>query len=128
MEDSLQWVSFEIDFKIKRHTFHNDIIGEIVPKGLLDDFIYKHVVDEEKPTIEQAKRDSRRFVPRGDVFFDIKAYIKFVANDVFITGMALNHCAKEPINFKFLKYGTGYFAGPFRDLLERFIGKVLVAN
>lgn len=98
-----------------------------MPKGLLDDFIYRMVVNEEKPTVDQAKKDtSGRFEPRGNVFFDIKAYTRFVANDVFITGMALNQCANEAINFKFLKYGTGYFAGPFRDLLERYIGEILV--
>lgn len=98
--------------------------GEHLPTGLLDEFIYQKVVNEKKPTIEQARNDhSGRFVGHSGVFFDTKAYVKFVANDVVLAGIALNHNATGPINFKFLKYGTGYFAGPFRQLLERFIGE-----
>lgn len=81
------------------------------------------MVKQKKPTIEQVRRDcSGRFVECMGVFFDSTAYIKFVANDIIMTGIALNQCATEPLNLKFLKYGTGYFAGPFRHLLENFIG------
>lgn len=100
------------------------VIGENLPKGLLDEFIYEQVVKEKKPTIERVRSDhSGRFIECCGVFFDSKAYVKFVSNDVVLTGFALHQFATEPLNFKFLKYGTGFFAGPFRLLLERFIGR-----
>lgn len=75
--------------------------------------------------MEQVRRDSQqRFIACSGVFFDSKAYVEFVANDVILAGMALNHCATEPLNFKFLKYGTGYFAGQFSNLLQKFIGEI----
>lgn len=129
LEDSSLWVNktffhHKIDTKWKLNV--SIVIGENTPKGVLDDFIYEHVVNERKPTIKDAKNDnSGRFVLCNGVFFDVRAYVMFVANDVFITGMALNECATEPLNFKFLKYGTGYFAGQFRDLLEKFIGDIV---
>lgn len=99
------------------------VAGDHLPKGLLDEFIYEQVVKEKKPTIEEVRLDySDRFVECDGVFFDSKAYVKFVANDVVLAGIALNQCATESLNFKFLKYGTGYFAGPFSHLLGRFIG------
>ncbi|XP_037041118.1 uncharacterized protein LOC119077872 isoform X2 [Bradysia coprophila] len=99
------------------------LVGEDLPKGLLDDFIYEHVVNENKPTMDDVRSNQTgRFIEESGVFFDTKAYVKFVANDVVLAGFALNRCATESINFKFLKYGTGYFAGPFRYLLDRFIG------
>ena len=101
------------------------LIGDQLPKGLLDDFIYENVVGEKKLNRAQAANDrSGRFIFVNGVFFDQKAYIKFVANDILIAGLALNHCAREQLNFKFLKYGTGYFAGGFRSILESLIGKV----
>lgn len=101
------------------------VAGEHLPKGLLDDFIYEHVVNEKRPTTEDVRNDrGDRFIEHSGVFFDTKAYVKFVANDVVLAGIALNRCATEPLNFKFLKYGTGYFAGPFRHLLNRFIGNL----
>lgn len=100
-----------------------------MPKGLLDDFIYEQVVRDKKPTMDKVRSDhSGRFIECGDVFFDIKAYVKFVANDVVLAGIALNQCASEALNFKFLKYGTGFFAGPFLHLLDRFIGIWLLAQ
>lgn len=90
----------------------------------MDEFIYEQVVKEKKPTIEEVRSDvSGRFFQCQGVFFDSKAYVKFVANDLVLCGVGLNQCASEPLNFKFLKYGTGYFAGPFRQLLDRFIGE-----
>ncbi|KAG4076096.1 hypothetical protein HA402_011442 [Bradysia odoriphaga] len=105
------------------------LVGEHLPKGLLDDFIYEHVVNERKPSMDDVRSDSSgRFIEESGVFFDSKAYVRFVANDVVLAGISLNSCATEPLNFKFLKYGTGYFAGPFRYLLDRFIGLGVAAG
>ena len=100
------------------------LISDSLPKGLLDQFIYEQVVGEKKPTSLDAVYDkSERFEERNGIYFDKKAYIKFVAKDVLITGLALDHCVTESVNFKFLKYGTGYFAGSYRDILESLIGQ-----
>ena len=100
------------------------LISDSLPKGLLDQFIYEQVVGEKRPTYLDATNDkSGRFEQRNGIYFDKKAYIKFVAKDVLITGLALDHCVTESVNFKFLKYGTGYFAGSYRDILESLIGQ-----
>ncbi|KAJ6649492.1 hypothetical protein Bhyg_04728, partial [Pseudolycoriella hygida] len=100
------------------------IVAEDLPKGLLDDFIYEEVVREKKPTMEHVRQDKeQRFFERSGVFFDSKAYVAFVAHDITLAGLALNCTSTEPLNFKFLRYGTGYFGGPFTDLLQKFIGQ-----
>ena len=99
-------------------------IDNRLPKWFLDEFIYEQVVGEKKPSyVDAANDESGRFQKRNGIYFDKKAYIKFVAKDVLITGLALDHCISESVNFKFLKYGTGYFAGSYRDILESLIGQ-----
>ena len=100
------------------------LISDSPPKGFLDEFIYEQVVGEKKPSyVNSANDKSGRFELRNGIYFDKKAYIKFVAKDVLITGLASDDCVTESVNFKFLKYGTGYFAGSYRDILESLIGQ-----
>ncbi|XP_037048840.1 uncharacterized protein LOC119083264 [Bradysia coprophila] len=113
-----------LQFQQKYNTGRLVLVGEDLPRGVLDDFIYTRVVQQEKPTIDNVRSDcSGRFIECSGVYFDSTAYVKFVAHDVLLAGIALNQSATEPLNFKFLKYGTGFYAGPFRHLLDRFIGQ-----
>ena len=113
-------LQFENDYNSGRLV----VIGKDQPKGLLDEFIYEQVVGEKKPTFEEVAKDrTGRYHFQNDVYFDKKAYVKFVAQDVLTTGLALDQCANESVNFKFLKYGTGFYAGQFQRLLESLIGQ-----
>lgn len=63
---------------------------------------------------------------RRHVFFDVHAYRKFVANDVVLCGIALIDAVErdahgDQLNFKFLKYGTGFFAGDFERIVNKHI-------
>jgi hypothetical protein len=86
-------------------------------KGFLDDYIFESVVKEKKATFEEMSENSdksERYAKLNDCYFDIFAYKKFVINDVILTGKSLNDYVsvnKHEVNFKFLQYGTGYFAG-----------------
>ncbi|CAL8109540.1 unnamed protein product [Orchesella dallaii] len=109
-------------------------------KGLLDDFIFEHVVGEKKKSFEEVvngtDEDSevkKRYLKHdgyggragtGPCFLDSIAYRKFVETDVLLCGLALaDQAAKngDKLNFKFLKYGTGYFAGTFVKELNSLI-------
>ncbi|XP_035703085.1 uncharacterized protein LOC110842792 isoform X2 [Folsomia candida] len=90
--------------------------------GLLDDFIFEHVVGEKRKSYDEAKADhADRYISTqsfGNVssLFDVYAYQKFVASDVVLAGLAVAEMASrngERVAFKFLKYGTGFFAGSF---------------
>lgn len=57
-------------------------------------------------------------------FIDTKAYKKFVAKDVILSGLAITEMASkngDKVCFKFLKYGTGNFSGSFATELDRLI-------
>jgi len=111
-----------LQFQKRHNSGRLVLIGNDLPKGLLDDFIFRNVVEEDKKSYKEADEDrSGRYVKHEDVYFDTIAYNKFVANDVLITGLPLNEIANEELNFKFLKYGTGYFAGSFSEILGKYI-------
>ncbi|MCS5709316.1 hypothetical protein CC99x_010405 [Candidatus Berkiella cookevillensis] len=91
-----------------------------LPKGALDEDIYLNTVGETKKTYQQAIADnSGRFLTgffkNTAVIFDTKAFHAFVAQDFVLSAQALNRHAKahnpqRSLNFKFLKYGAGFFA------------------
>jgi hypothetical protein len=111
-----------LQFQNRHNSGRLVLIGNDLPKGLLDDFIFRKVVGEDKKSYKETDEDrSGRYVKHEDVYFDTIAYKKFVTNDVLITGLALNEIAKEELNFKFLKYGSGFFAGPFSQILGKYI-------
>jgi hypothetical protein len=103
-------------------------------KGLIDDFIFESIVKEKKLTFDEVSElsSSERYVKLGnDCYFDSYAYKKFVINDILLTGIALNDCLSEDkveVNFKFLKYGTGFFAGsrPTKQILELNISDAVI--
>ena len=89
--------------------------------GFLDDYIFRKVVGEDRKRYKQVEQDKTgRYVcvpqPFTDevLYFDTEAYMKFVAEDVLLCGLAVNKLAlrrDHQIHFKFLQYGTGHFAG-----------------
>lgn len=115
------------------------LIQESEPnKGPLDDFIFENVVGEKKKSYRDVVASSvdsdakQRYIKhdgfgrpgKGSCFLDSKAYKKFVALDVILSGLAVAELASaqgDKVNFKFLKYGTGYFAGKFREHLDSLI-------
>jgi len=118
------------------------LIGEEdqFPKGEFDEAIFQNVVGEPKKPFGQVSSSKRyvrtKFTPKsGDVFFDTVAYKRFVAKDVVLCGIALDGLiagsdtsasadkgtGKKPIVFKFLKYGSGFFAGKFGPIIEEHI-------
>jgi len=113
-------------------------------KGILDEFIYENVVGEQRQTFEEVLDKwehgdvaTRKRYLRHDgfglatgnnmsCFIDTQAYCSFVKMDVILSGTAITkmvttHHPKDKINFKFLKYGTGFFAGRFAYELDRLI-------
>lgn len=110
-------------------------------KGILDDFIYANVVGEQRQSFEKvldkwANGDvatNQRYLRHGGFgpgngpcFIDTKAYCSFVKMDVILSGTAIakmvtTHHPEDKINFKFLKYGTGFFARKFANELDRLI-------
>ncbi|CAL8109539.1 unnamed protein product [Orchesella dallaii] len=118
------------------------LIEENPHKGILDDLIYENVVGERKKQFEEVKKswesndtearnryirhDGYGLPGRSSCFIDSKAYQKFVALDVLISGLALSELASlhgDKLNFKFLKYGTGFFAWKFSSELDKLILK-----
>jgi len=109
------------------------LVKDKLPFGLLDDLIFRKVVGEPRKSFQEIQAQSRlpgsrysKYVcPRSghnvDAFFDIHAYRRFVAMDVLLSGIAVHELASKNghlVNFKFLKYGTGYFAGNMKEHLE----------
>ncbi|XP_054152769.1 uncharacterized protein LOC128951548 [Oppia nitens] len=92
-------------------------------RGVLDDFIYEKIMGQPRPSIHDIQSDrTGRFVLVNGACFDILAYINFVANDVYLCGMAVDACAHELVNFKFVKYGTGFYAPePYKAIVNRYI-------
>lgn len=113
----------------------------------LDDLIFENVVGEKKSTYDEAatkaEQGDKRFIAvksefgtptifvqgglwRRKVFFDTFAYRQFVANDVILSGTALvdtveKHGPGDRLNFKFLKYGSGFFAQDFQHIVNEHI-------
>ena len=101
------------------------LIGNDVPQGLLDDLIYRKVVGQKRPTVNQARQDrTGRFVKKGPLYFDTYAYERFVEKDFYLVCQALH---KLPglkvgiVNLKFLKYGSGFYAGAYSKLVTKHI-------
>lgn len=105
------------------------ISPDTLPAGSLDDMIYRNTVgkDEKKATFADCEKDKTNryrkvFFHGKPVYFDTFAYKQFVKQDFEQAALALNDAAKgDPkgrANFKFLSYGTGFFAeglGGFAD-------------
>ncbi|XP_037044739.1 uncharacterized protein LOC119080465 [Bradysia coprophila] len=113
--------------------------------GVLDDLVYEKVVGEKKRSFSEVQQSwgehdnesdklKKRYIRhdgyglpgRGSCFFDTKAYASFVKHDVILYGLALQkmvsvHHPKDKIHFKFLKYGTGFFAWKFAQILDELI-------
>lgn len=91
-----------------------------LPKGILDKEIFEQTVGEKKFTFSEAKQDNVGRFLKGkfkekSVLFDTKAFHAFVMQDFILSATALNMQAKlanpkDFLNFKFLKYGAGFFA------------------
>jgi len=66
----------------------------------------------------------------GETYLDILAYKKFVTQDVVLTCGAICNVAgangDANINFKFLKYGTGFFAKGYASVLSTHIVAAVV--
>ncbi len=62
------------------------------------------------------------FTWRGDLgYFDRYAYKQMVSQDFYLSAMAIQDLAQadqQEIDFRFLSYGTGAFAGPFATILK----------
>lgn len=112
-------------------------------EGILDNAIFQNIVGERRKTFQEAAAEAvpneinRRYhlinssIFSSQVFFDRFAYQKFVAQDFVLCCSAIDaqfHADKEcqqkeiqhknHVNFKFLKYGSGYFAGEFQAEIE----------
>lgn len=90
---------------------------DTLPKGLLDETIFNKTVGQSKASFKEAQKDKTgRFISGSfigeQVLFDSYAYHAFVAQDFLLSAQALIAQAQEgeSLNFKFLKYGAGFFA------------------
>ncbi len=93
-------------------------------EGPLDKDIYQHTVGGTKPLYAQAQQNTEgRFLVGAfnekPVLFDTQAYQSFIIQDFLLAATALNTQAKlasppDELNFKFLKYGTGFFANELK--------------
>lgn len=114
-------------------------------QGVLDDLIFEKVVGEKRRSFEdianawngddsESEQINQRYIRhdgyglpgRGSCFIDTQAYALFVKHDVILYGAALQkmvsvHHRNDKIHFKFLKYGTGFFAWKFAKTLNEFI-------
>ncbi len=96
-----------------------------LPVGPFDKEIFKNTVGVDKSTFAQAQQNAEgRFINgifKGKpVLFDTTAFQAFVMQDFILAATALNAQAKlavpaDELNFKFLKYGTGFFADNLQD-------------
>ncbi|MBN9287960.1 MAG: hypothetical protein BGO43_00435 [Gammaproteobacteria bacterium 39-13] len=111
-----------LQFQQQNNTGRHVLISAIgkFPQGDLDKTIYLNTVGEKKTTYQAAKQDKTgRFIPGSfkdkTVLFDVKAYQAFVIQDFLLAATAVNsyaefNCPSLDLNFKFLKYGAGFFA------------------
>lgn len=114
-------------------------------EGILDSFIFEKIVGEKRRSFgdivqiwskngTESERIKKRYIRhdgyglpgRGSCFLDAKAYAAFVKHDVILYGAALQkmvrvHHPDDKIHFKFLKYGTGFFAWRFAKMLDELI-------
>lgn len=93
-------------------------------EGLLDNAIYEAIVGEKRPNHSICNQNQERFIScPGGIYFDTKAYIEFVSHDLLLSVIAINMIASRDVCFKFLKYGTGFFAGNYGTILEQNINR-----
>lgn len=85
--------------------------------GALDADIFYNTVGKHKVSYLQADAHPKRYLKglfHGEnVLFDTFAFQSFIKQDFVLSALALNTLAKnngDEINFKFLKYGAGFFA------------------
>lgn len=114
----LSALQFQATYNTGRHVLISE--KDIFPKGSLDNEIFEHTVGEKKLSFQEAKEDKTGRFLKGifgnePVLFDTKAYQAFVVQDFILSAIALNSQAKlatprDELNFKFLKYGTGFFS------------------
>ena len=113
-----------LQFQRKYNSGRLVLIGDHLEEGPLDELIFKNVVGQTKKTVEEVREDrTGRFIETRDCYFDTFAYEMFVANDLLLVCLALNRMHIPEVNLKFLKYGTGFFAGPYYDILEKHISR-----
>ncbi len=99
---------------------HVVVSPEDLPQGSIDQEIFENTVGEKKLSFKDAEQDKTgRFLLASfngkQVLFDVMAYQAFIMQDFILAATALNAQAeltdpKEELNFKFLKYGAGFFA------------------
>lgn len=111
-----------LQFQQPENTGRLVLIGQpgVLPKGGVDNVIYENVVGEKRPDYSTCKNDKERYLEvvtanKQILYFDKKAYCAFVANDFVLTALSLEKNAqkrgdKNNIDFRFLAYGTGFFA------------------
>lgn len=101
-----------------------------LPQGALDADIFEQTVGEKKRSFKEANQDTSGRFLQGNfkgkpVLFDTIAYQAFIMQDFILSALALNAQAKltdpkDELNFKFLKYGAGFFAyGLFGDAKDK---------
>jgi len=105
-------------------------------KGLLDEELFREIVGEEKKEFKDIQRESENrynFVKStefGNCYFDSLAYYAFVKSDVVFVLHALSSFAESSrfgnIVFRFLKYGTGFYAGDFGHFMESKLAEAVV--
>jgi hypothetical protein len=127
-----------LQFQVGYNSGRLVLVGDNLPRGLLDDEIFQAVVGRPRYTTEKCAttkskllhaKHSRTF--GGRIYFDAKAYIQFVKQDFMLYALAVNDFAGErgiKATLKFLKYGTGFFAGNFRVYLSQHIYRGIYAG
>lgn len=109
-----------LQFQNKVNTGRLVLIGqEPLQQGFLDQQIYRNIVQQPRATFDECKAQTYRYklceFHGKKVYFDTAAYSLFVREDFISAALAINDAAIakgiiKPINFKFLSYGTGFFA------------------
>ncbi|MBV9576789.1 MAG: hypothetical protein JO149_09220, partial [Gammaproteobacteria bacterium] len=131
----LSGLQFQQNYNTGRLVLINSDSSE---RGFLDKDIYRETVGEEKKFYAEASIDKNRYIKvevfDQDQLFDTLAFQRFVAQDFILAAHAINAVADpsdKQLNFKFLKYGAGYFASAFPDTInnekcEEFIGNQIL--
>lgn len=99
-----------------------------LPQGALDNYIYQKLTGEaNKKTFAECEKDISGRYERVQafgqiVYFDSLAYRRFIAEDLITAARSVQEAANSlhtKVNFKFLKQGTGFFAGDFKENINR---------
>lgn len=91
-------------------------------RAVLEETLYKRLMGHSRPTIAAAKAQPEKFreiaIGEETVYFDTAFYQEVVARDFLTAIFAIGNYvgdSDEKIWFKFLAYGTGYFADLFKQ-------------